>query len=357
MFNPQQANRIPSETNIDLMNDIEVYEDPRDGGKLILKCPDIESFQWTRRFSRPGEFMLATSFSKDKFNTYSPSTPKSHGRIIYNREHGEAAFITSRNVIVAINGDLRLIVRGVSIPSILDRRVFDFSGDATLQTFLTHVLHSNFFAQAGTARSMFPLFNLMPVPSFSNEMIPFEYRHQEVLSALVDILASHNLGMRGHCTFQSINRLESFALEFFQPTESIAVFSKDWGNVLEQNYFEDNSHAKNVVLVGDSYIYNHHITGIDRREISTTEPRQGGFAQAARDVLNQNSATRTLSSHIDVDSVQFQYGKDWDIGSIVLSQNKDIGFSEREIVTEIIEFFDKTGRNIEVNTGSYLNRR
>jgi len=334
-----------NEQNVDIMNDVEIYKN----FTLIAKCPAVETFQWTRRFSRPGEFMLTTNFTQENMEIYSV------GNIIFKRDNNEGAFITGRTVMATMEGDMRLIVKGHALSSLLNRRMVTLNGDFTLTPLLSNIVVNNFLASAGTARSMVnDGVRLLPIPQFSNESIPVEYRNRNALDIFNDLCQEHHVGLRVNYNIAN----KTYDIEFYQPTESIAIFDKEWGNVLEQDFWEDTSREKNVVLVGDNFVHNNHIIGFDRKEVAASEPREGAtrFTQTARDTLNRNRATRTLSSQIDVNSVQFQYGKDWDIGSIVLSQNREIGFAEKEIITEIMEFYDQTGRSIEVNTGDYTER-
>ena len=345
MLDINRIHMIPSEQNVDLMNDVEIYKD----FKLVAKCPAVEMFRWTRRFSRPGSFMLTTAFDREIFSkTYAI------GNVIYKRDNNEGALITGRRVIATLEGDLRLIVKGEALSSIFNRRVVSLNGDFTLTNLLSNIVNNNFLAAAGTARSMAPLVQLLPIPNFGGSNIPVEYRQRNAQDIMDDLLQENEKGVK--VRYNIPNR--TLDIDFYAPTESIAVFDKEWGNVLEQDYWDDISGFKNVALVGDNFVFNNHITGFNRREVSTTEPREGAtrFEQTARDLLNRNRKVRTISSRVDAGSVQFEYGKDWDIGSIVLSQNRDIGFAEKEVVTEIVEFFDQTGRNIEVNTGDYTER-
>jgi len=344
MLDPSRLHMLPREQNVDLMNDVEVYKD----FTLIEKCPAIEIFQWVRRYTSPGQFLMTTSFTPEKFKQYAI------GNIIYKRDNDEAAFIEGRRVIVTFDGDMRLIVTGRFLSSLLDRRIFTLDGDFLLQPMLSFIINNYFLDGAGANRSMAPLVRLLEIPAIGNELIHAEYRRHNVLDAISDLAQENTFGVR--VNHNKDNR--TYDIEFRKPTDSIAIFDKEWGNVLEQDYWDDTQNYKNVVLVGDSFIYNNHITGFDRREIPASEPRQGAtrFVQTARDVLNRNRAVRTLSSRIDVNSIQFEYGKDWDLGSIVTVQNRAIGFTEKEVVTEVMEFFDETGRNIEVNTGDYVER-
>lgn len=345
---------------IELLNEVEVYTDPRDGGQLLSKAPTLMELQWVRGFSNTGRFQLVTAFSPEKFRLYKPYDWETleRGHIIYKRDNNEAAFIEARKVIVTLEGQLLLIVEGQFLAKLLYSRFFSLEGDFTANALLLNIMNNNFLVGAGTNRSMSPLVRMLPIPTMSNEVIPAEYRRQNTGDAIRDILEENDAGVRVLPVFSGGNGtprvISNFDIEFYSATESIAVFDKEWGNVLEQDFMEDSANARNVVIIGDIHIHNNHIRGLDRKEMIASEPRQGAtrFTQTARDALNRNRTLRRLSSRIDVNSVQFVYGKDWDIGSIVLSQNRDIGYSEREIVTEIIEFFDATGRNIEVNTGS-----
>ena len=64
--------------------------------------------------------------------------------------------------------------------------------------------------------------------------------------------------------------------------------------------------------------------------------RHGG-SQAAIDAMFHNRTRRTLGSMINPHNYQDQYLTDWDLGSVILSQSRALGFEEREVITEITE--------------------
>lgn len=357
MTNPhvtRSIDMIHPDLNVDLLNDVEVYDD---NFTRLTKCPAVEEFQWFRRFSRTGEFILTTSFSEEKMELYRPPTVRHgiverEGNIIYKRDNDEACMVTGRSVIETKDGDLRLIARGRALSQILDRRIISMNGDFTLNGLLSTIIIDNFLAEG--VRSMAPLLRLMPLPDFGGEPIPVDFRRSGALQNIENICHENEIGFKVKYNIDE----RTFDLVFYNPAESAAIFSKEWTNVLEQDYFDETLHFKNVVLVGEDFIHNNDIVGLSRREMATPEPQAGQtrFLQTALDALNRNAAVRTLSSRIYVNSTQFKYGTDWDLGSIVLSQNREIGYSEKEIAVEIVEFFDKKGRHIDVNTGSYLGR-
>ena len=341
MLNPQRLDMPDPGLNEDLLNPVEVYRD----FELLVKCPTVETLQWRRGFLRPGGFLLTTPFSPEKMDIYAI------GNVIYKRDIDEAGFITGRRVIQLLDGDMRLIVEGVALHSLLGRRVISLEGSFTLQALLTSIVNGNFLAQAGSGRSMAPLLRLLPFSLSSfNENLTVEYRQRNALDVVVDLLEARDVGCR--CAYNIPNR--SLDLSFYDALPSDTVFDKEFNNVLEQDYFDDDSNYRNVVLVGDDFVYNNHIGGFLRREVSTSEPRENTEAllrQAAREALGQNRLIRSLSSSVDVQNMQYVYERDWTIGSRVLSRNRDIGFSEHEVITEILEFYDEEGFHLDVNMG------
>ncbi|MCL2420824.1 MAG: siphovirus ReqiPepy6 Gp37-like family protein [Defluviitaleaceae bacterium] len=323
---------------------IEIYKD----FELITIDPVYTDFIWRRRFSRAGEFQLITNFTTEKLSLFA------QGNVIYKRNVDEAGFIESRNVIQTIDNDLMLVVRGRFLPSLLDRRVVTLTGDFNLPTLLDDIISNNFLASAGHLRSIAPVVRLLPsmLPSIN---VSVEYQRRNVYDAVVNLLQVNNNGMR--VQYNLDNR--TFDISFYQPAETDVVFSKEFANIIEQDYRDDNEGYRNVVYVEDQYIHNNHLhSGLERREVAVSAPRAGSttLSQTARDALNEHKAVRTLSSVVNPFNKQFEYLKDWDIGSVVTSENRTLGYSEREVITEITEFYDQSGLNLEVNLGDYIER-
>jgi len=90
--------------------------------------------------------------------------------------------------------------------------------------------------------------------------------------------------------------------------------------------------------------------------MSSSASRQESITQAGVDALRQNQARKTLSSVVNPFNKQFEYLTDWTIGSIVHSESRELAYSEKGVVTEITEYYDSTGLNIEVNLGDILER-
>lgn len=125
---------------------IEVYKN----FELVTIDPAFSRFVWRRRFCGPGDFQLITSFKPELFEYFAL------GNVVYKRDVDEAAFVESRYVVQALTGEMRLVVRGRFLSSILDRRVVSINGSFGLPTLLSNLVNNNFLAGAGGLRSMAP---------------------------------------------------------------------------------------------------------------------------------------------------------------------------------------------------------
>jgi len=324
---------------------IEIYNN----FELIGLNPVYSKFTWIRRFSRAGEFRLETNFTPEKFREFAA------GNIIYKRNVDEAAIIERRKVIQTINDELMLVVEGRHLSSILDRRIFSLEGEMQLISILDNIINNNFMAAAGTLRTMVPEgFRFIPytVPPIN---ISAQYRQANAYESIVKLCEENGLGVRMRYNFST----RTHDLMFYQPTQTDVVFAKKFANVIEQNYMDDTERYRNVVYIEDQHIHNNtFFSGMSRREMTIQMPGEGqNFTQSSLDALHENRAIKILSSTINPYSEQFVYLEDWDIGSIVLSRNQELDYSEKEIVSEIVEIYGEEGLSLVVNLGDYIERR
>jgi len=319
---------------------IEIYRD----FELLALAPVYSEFVWTRRFASAGEFRIETHFTPELFQELA------EGNIIYKRDVDEAAIIEQRVVVQTIHDELKLIATGRHLSSILDRRIFSFEGEIELGALLQNIVNNNFMAASGVNRSMVGDGLVFTPGSLPSTIISAEYRRQNAYNVITTLCAENDLGVK--VRYNIDNR--TFDLAFLQPQETDTVFSKEFANVLEQDYRQDTTGYRNVVLVEDQYIHNNTLFGgMARREMTIGMPREGQahFTQSARDALYENRAVRSLTSTVNPHSEQFVYLQDWDIGSIVTSQSDQLGFSERAIVSEIVEIYGEEGFSLVVNIG------
>ena len=307
-------------------------------------------FTWVRRFSRVGEFRLETEFTPEAFGELDV------GSVLYKRDVDEAAFVERRMVVEGALGGLLLVAEGRHLSGVLDRRVVSVKGDMTLAAAIDGMVNDNFMSGAGNLRSMQgDGLRFMP-RSLPARSVSVEYEKVCAERAITDLCEEHGVGVK--VRYNIGNR--TFDLHFTNPVETDTVFSRNFGNVLEQNFLEDTGRYKNVVFIDNEFIHNNNVfKGMARREMAIPVPRQGQthFLQSALDALHENGKVRTLSSTVDPHGEQFVYGRDWNLGSVVLSKNEGLDFSERGLVNEIAEVYGEEGLSLVVNIGSVTGGR
>jgi len=321
---------------------LEIYKD----FELLYVEPNYSRLMWRRRFGMAGEFQMHTNFTAEKMDIFA------QGNIVYKRDVDEAVFVEERRVIQNLYGELIMVVRGRALTSLLDRRVATAEGNYTLSTILTNIINNNFLTGGNNAAArVMPSLRLVPL-NIGAVNVSADYKRASAYEAITGLLAENNIGVR--CRYNIPDK--TYDLEFYGPTETDVVFSREYANIIDQDYYDSVEKFKNVVYVDDKYVHNNDIAGFERREMSVYAPSGSGaayFRQTAIDALNKNKATKTLSSTVNAYGQQYEYLTDWDIGSVVLSHNAALNYSEREIITEVTEFYDESGMNLEVNLGDY----
>jgi len=320
----------------------EIYKD----FELVMVDALFTNFKWRRRFSRAGDFQLETFFTPEKMEIFA------EGNVIYKRDVDEAAFIERRSVIQDINGGLVLVVSGRGIASILDRRVFTLAGSYGLKNFLSTVIGENFLMGASEQRRISNM--RMLEHGFEDVMVSADFKRANVYDTLTKILEEHNIGVKLKYNLAD----ETYDLQFYQEAKTDVIFSREFTNIIEQNYTDSTERYKNVVYVDNQYVHNDNLyTGSKRREMVISNSTEGQcVVQNAINALLDNKESKTLSNVVNPYSKQYKYLKDWNIGSVVLAQNMDVNYAESELITEITEFYDGTGLNLEVNLGDYKAR-
>lgn len=320
---------------------LEVYKN----FELIGVDPQYKQMMWRRNFSETATFQIITPFDAEKFNLFKA------GNILYRRELDEAMIIETVNDYKNSFDELMLTIEGKALSSILNRRLLSINGTFTLKTFLETVINNNFIT--GATNKRIPQMRLLPINLDNNNVeIKADFRQTNVLEDITKVLQVNNAGFK--MFYNILNK--TYDLLFYSPTQTAVTLSQEFTNVIEQNYVNSEESYKNVVYVGDSFVYNDNITGLERREMYVTAPADATPAeltQTALNALNENRKIEKMSNVINPYSEQFIYMDDWDIGSVVTSQNERLEFSARQIITQITEVLDETGLNLEVNLEDY----
>lgn len=182
-----------------------------------------------------------------------------------------------------------------------------------------------------------------------------------------------NLCLANDLGFKLVRKNGQFAFSLYagvdrsyeQTTNPYVVFSPNYDNLMDSNYYSSTATLKNVTLVGGegegsdrkTAVYATGTeTGLDRRELftdaaSTSSTTSGGTMSAskytktlqAKGEENLADYTETESFEGQVDAFRmFTYGQDFKLGDVVQIEN-EFGLKARSRISEFIRSNNKDG--------------
>ncbi len=159
------------------------------------------------------------------------------------------------------------------------------------------------------------------------------------------------------------------------------IFSKDFDNILSQNYIESDMDYKSTAIVAGegeglerAYItvndgisgYERHETFVDARDLQstyrnendeettlTTAEYQTLLIERGRNKLGEFNKITTFESEVDMYS-QFRYGVDYFLGDKVSIKNDDLNIIMHTRIISVTETHDRQRATIEINFGDNI---
>ena len=305
--------------------------------------PQFTAFEWKRRFSAAGEFTLQLPFTQEYFQLLKI------GSVVLHKLHNEAAFIEEVNVVTSSEGKRSLRVWGRSIASLLDRRVVSYTGSGQFAGIINGILTNNFITPTN-ARRKIPNLRISPY-TVRASTVNAKIEQQVFLDSLSRMLKSRDIGLRMLYNIEE----KSYDFSLYEGVESGAIFSSEYKNLLEQDYYRSTQHYKNTVYI-DDYVHGDENVGLDRREVATlrTEDSSMTAETTATLFLLDFRATETFDAVLNPQSKQFEYIIDWNLGDIVSCRNSDFEIDITKNISEISEYYDLNGLHITVVFGDYF---
>lgn len=212
----------------------------------------VESFEsiiWTERYRRPGDFELRLKFSPDLLNIYQEDY------YLIKPDTEVVMIIESLGIKTdKENGD-KLIVKGRSLSSILDRRIVLAQTllDTTLQSAVQTLLNDNVINSIYSQRNI-PGFTFITSsdPLITTPTLKGQYYSQYILDVIQDLCEKADIGFK--LTLNSSNNFE-FRLysgkdrSYNQLTNPYVVFSPNFGNLVSGEYFQTRAYKKTYALI------------------------------------------------------------------------------------------------------------
>lgn len=330
---------------------------------LLAEIDDYESLQFTRRFYRAGEFELHISLGKQGVD----QLQKENIIVINNKMH-KAGIIQSRNITQNDQGIEVLVVKGPTLGGILDRRVtvtdnFDrVRGPA--ETVMKHYVNNHLINSVNTQRR---------VPFMSNapdlgrgKVTPWQTRFEPLNMVVQEIAEWCDIGWLVKLDY-SVKKwvfdvLPGRNLTTGQNALPPVIFSRDYDNIMSQNFVDSDQQFKNVGYAGGKGEYEDRLiqmvgssSGADRRE---TFLDCSGAEDAGELVDMGNQKLSLLKRIVSYDGQilntgSFIFETDWDLGDIVTLQNRSWGLTMDSRITEVKEIYEPESR-IEISLGEEI---
>lgn len=300
--------------------------------KLQTMIFSYDSFQFRRMFRGAGSFSLT-------LNDLSDREYLKEDTVIVARN--DAWIIENIHGYKNINGEITMELTGRHINSILDRRVvplFTVNTTESIEAQLYQLITDNFISPDMPERTIaeFELAELKGI----EQMATTEYSLENVtvLEILNKVCGYSSLGYR-------LNYLPEEQKYVFEILEgrylaNDVFFSEEYGNVSEAEVYRESENYKNAGL--KEGVWSGTASGLDRREV----------------ILNADETLADHSQLISVDGMvldteQFVYLEDWDLGDTVSYLDKTLGFFVENPVLEIQETYAKDV-DLEVTFGERM---
>lgn len=322
----------------------------------IAVIDTYESMIWTDRYNAYGDFEIYFAMDESlleyiKEDYYLWLKDSEHSMIIED---------------IKIDADTeegnRLIVTGRSLESILERRIIwgqrIFSGN--LQNAIQTMLNENIISPSVADRK---IANFIFVPSTDSKItsltIDNQYTGDDLYTVIKGLCEENNIGFKIVLTDDNQFAFSLYAgadRSYDQTENPYVVFSPNFENIINSNYFSSKAGYRNVTLVaGEGEGASRKTTvvgsasGLNRRELFTdardisSDTEDGTLSDAEYTAQLRTKGLKNLADHMITTAFEgevevtrlFKYGEDFFIGDIVQIAN-EYGNENSAYISELI---------------------
>lgn len=340
--------------------------------ELYIYSPSIEqlgvidsfsSLRWRRRFFEPGEFELHCPANSDNLALLA------EGNIIARLDRCEAGVIEGLTVESTDESGDELTVTGRMGSSLLDRRIITpaISFTGTAEAAMRKIVSDNAIA----ARPIPGL--TLGTPGNFTPACSFQVRYKGVLETLEAIGKAAPLGFRLRLdipqrawVFEAYNGADKTVTQTARP---YVLFSDGFGNISGPKYTLNNTGYCNFAYVGgeenDSgqvLVTVDQTNGEPQRElwVDAKDLKKGDLSDTEYHAQLNQRGLEKLSGTVKaesfeasaVDTKNFQYLSDWDLGDIVSFEKWGLRLDQR--ITEVEEIFEGGVETVTPTCGTPL---
>lgn len=344
---------------------------------LIGIIDSFSSLIWNRKYNSIGEFQLNILFTEENNSLLNLEN------IIY-KDNGEAGFIISKEIKIDDNGLETIEVKGKFIIGYLERRIIWGCEEIN-----SNVVDASYKLIINNCINCMDKRKIPNLSIEENKQINISITKQVSYDNLFDTLSSiaqtHELGLK--VDFDIFNKNLIFKIykgidrSISQKGNAPIIFSREFENVLNQNYLESTSNYKNVALIagagegierkttiiGDESGLDRYEIFVDARDIADTRQieNEEGIAHEiipdsqyvellrtrGNEKLSEHYKIRIFDSIVNINS-NVKYRKDYDLGDVVTFFDKRWKVKVDTRITEVCENYDNDGMTLEITFGN-----
>lgn len=331
------------------------------------------SLQWIRRYYKAGEFELHCDLTMDNLNLLQREN------IIYKKGDTEAGYIEYRDFKQDTDGKEILIIKGKFLTYYTNRRIIWGTEiiNNTVENAMRTLVNDNCINPTDTNR----IINNLILGTLNNFAPTVNY--QVSYSNLADELENlSNISDLGHrINFDITNKKLIFDVykgldrSINQSVNSKAIFSKEFENILEQEFVDSLNNYKNLALVGGigdgsarKLATVGSSTGLDRFEVFNDQKSLSNVVNGTtmsdtdynnlligkgNETLATTLEVQTFDSKINVNS-NLVYKTDFDLGDVVTCTSKKWGITLDTRITEVLEVYEEQGPQVNITFGNNI---
>ena len=323
---------------------MDIYVLDKSFNKLTI-IDTYKSVLWIDRYNKPGEIELFMDADVDVLKYLV------QGNYLTQKDSDHMIIIEGIKIETSTDEGNHYTITGRSLESILDRRIVwsqtDFN-NVSLQSAVQRLLNESIINPAITARRI-PnfIFKASTDTKITSLRLTAQYTGDNILEVLEKICEDTKIGFK-----VTLNANNQFVFELYsgvdrsydQTTNTYVVFSPDFDNIINSNYYESEVAYKNVTLVageGEGTARKTYTVGsvsglarkelyTDARDIQSTDQDNNPIPIATyNELLKQRGLEKLTECKKDkdfdgkVDSSQmYVFGRDFYMGDVVQFKNE-----------------------------------
>lgn len=319
---------------------------------------DYISFIWTTRYYEAGDFELCVNASAANFSLFQKDY------IIHREDDENYGLIENIKIQRDDDGREIMIISGRFLAAIIGRRIIaqQTTLSGTIFSCIETLLEDNIIEPSDSARTMSMTIDYDP--RVGQATMEAQYTGDNLLQVISDICRTNGLGFKViHDQYNPyLFVLYNGKLRTYQQdSNSIAVFSDEFDNLLSSEYEENYQNIATAVLVAGegegqdrktlwvtdgSTGRNRYEVYLDQRQIQSND---GEITPTEYNKLLQQAGREALTSYTTAFSGEVYFGNliyktDVNIGDICVIQNTNWGIYINSRLVEVIESVDESGK-------------